>query len=128
MSGCCTWAGHCGLQFINLSLKVKAQGLVLGPLVSVVQAYHADGFKCTGHSTPPLQDLLVQLHTTHPRIMCYMDEGIYSRIAGLGPDKQLVAAKCLLETEFRPNWDRHVRDGSKYLMGVISKALREAGW
>jgi hypothetical protein len=75
----------------------------------------------------PLQDLLVQLHTTHPRIICYMDEGIYSRIAGLALGQQLVAAKCLLEKEFRPNWDRHVRDGSRYLMTIITNALREAG-
>eukprot|EP00775_Hariotina_reticulata_P003668 gene3668-3929_t len=113
------------LKLLSILASMPAE-LLAGRITEHVEAYSCMARQ--QYKRQQIQDLLLQLHTTHPHIMCYMDEGIYSRIAGLGPDKQLVAAKCLLETEFRPNWDRHVRDGSKYLMGVITKALREAGW
>lgn len=72
------------------------------------------------------QDVLLQLQLKRPDAMLHFDLGLLRRIAGLQSQcKQMAAVNGVARAVVPPDWQHGVRDCTKWLMGSVSKALRE---
>jgi hypothetical protein len=38
----------------------------------------------------------------------------------------MIAVEALLEGEYKPHWQQHCKNPSAWLMGIVSRALRES--